>query len=218
MNFLQQCLAYAYNSTYSKVLTGGSRNSTTTTHSTKLRPKDVLRVSPFGPLCNAKGRPLPTSWRAPHIVLYVTSRDVPYRRLENASCRRYDFTLSPDPLNSICNQFSHAWSRWKLLRTRFLFVSNTYISNTRLEQATLGWNWQKIKQILSKNLRLNFYYWKILFFIHVTIQKKIGYIPKNEQKNKCVCIQLFIIQLFISVFSYTINHNENEDETEKQIT
>ena len=29
---------------------------------------------------------------------------------------------------------------------------------------------------------------------------------------------LLFIQLFMSVFSYTINHNENEDETEKQIT
>ena len=133
MNFLQQCLAYAYNSTYSKVLIGGSRNSTTTTHSTKLRSNDVLRVSPFGSVCNAKRRPLPTSWGRPHIVLYVTSRDVPYQHLEDVSCRRYDFTLSRDPLNSVCNQLSHAWSRWKLLTTRFLFVSNTYISNTRLE-------------------------------------------------------------------------------------
>ena len=39
-----------------------------TTHSAKLRPESVLRTSPkdvlwttlFGPLCNAKGRPIPT--------------------------------------------------------------------------------------------------------------------------------------------------------------
>ena len=89
-------------------------------HSAKLRPKDVLRtspkdvpwMSPYGPLCNAKGshlatswgRPLPTSfgcwnmtfwarpnitsWGRPHNVLYVTPRHVPCRRLEDGSCRR----------------------------------------------------------------------------------------------------------------------------------
>ena len=68
----------------------------------KRRPMDVL----IGSLCNAKGSPLPTSWERPlptsigpwnmtswgrpHTVLYVTPWDVPYRRLEDASCRHYE--------------------------------------------------------------------------------------------------------------------------------
>ena len=75
-------------------------------HSAKLRPekvlrtspKDVLWMSPYGPLCNANGRPLPTSlgrwsmtsWGRPHTALYVTPLEVPYRHLEGVSCRRYE--------------------------------------------------------------------------------------------------------------------------------
>ena len=74
------------------------------------RPEEVSkrcpRTSPYRPLCNAKGRPLPTSlgrplltffgswnmtsWGRHHNVLYVTSRGVPCRRLEDFSCRRYE--------------------------------------------------------------------------------------------------------------------------------
>ena len=72
MFYFQQCLVYAYHSTYSKVLRGQSQNSTITTHSTKLCPKDVLRISPnnllwtspSGPLSNAK------------VVSYQHSEDV----------------------------------------------------------------------------------------------------------------------------------------------
>ena len=61
-------------------------------------PKDVLWMSPYGPLCNANGRPLPTSlgrwsmtsWGRPHTALYVTPLEVPYRHLEGVSCRRYE--------------------------------------------------------------------------------------------------------------------------------
>ena len=51
------------------------------THSAKLRPKDVLRTSlkdvlwtsPYGPLCIAKGFPLPTSWGRISVTLLMCS-------------------------------------------------------------------------------------------------------------------------------------------------
>ena len=60
-------------------------------------PKDVQWTSSDGPLCNAKGRPLPrslgrwntTSWGRPHTVLYLASWDIPYWRLEDVYCRCY---------------------------------------------------------------------------------------------------------------------------------
>ena len=70
-----------------------------------------------------------------------------------------------------------------------------------------GWNWQKIKQMLSNTLRLNFRYLKIIRFLHLCyhLKKKTGHILRNEQKNKYACIHEII----------KINHNENEDESEK---
>ena len=66
-----------------------------------------------------------------------------------------------------------------------------------------GWNWQKIKQMLSNNLRLNFFYLKNIHILHQSYHSKIiGDILKNKQNNKYVRI-------------HTINHNENEDENEK---
>ena len=50
------------------------------------------------------------------------------------------------------------------------------------------WNWQKIKQMLSNNFRLNFCSLKI---IHIPYRryypKIIRHTLKNKQKNKCVC-------------------------------
>ena len=61
-------------------------------------------------------------------------------------------------------------------------------------------NWQKVKQMLSNTLRLNFSYLKIIHILHPRYHRKIkGHILKNKLKNKCVCI-------------YTTNRNENEDE------
>ena len=189
MFYFQPCLVYAYKSTYSKVLRGQSRNSSITTHSTKLCPKGVLRMSPnnflwmspSGPLCNGKVRPLPTfwgrplsiswgrwnmkswghpnvtSWGRPHIALDVTSRDVPYRRLLDVPCTRYDVTLSQHLLDSVCNHFSHAWN---ITETITITEKCSHSSST------------------------------------LSSRKKIGHIPKNEQKNKCVCIHE-IIRLII---------------------
>ena len=66
------------------------------------------------------------------------------------------------------------------------FKSNTFISNARL-------NWQKIKQMLSNTLRLNFCYLKIIYILHPRNHRKItGHVLKNKRKNKCVCIHEII--------------------------
>ena len=70
------------------------------------------------------------------------------------------------------------------------FINNTFISNARLKLA-------KIKQMLSKNLRLNFSYLKIIHILHPRYHPKIiGQILKSKPRNKCVCIHE-IIQLII---------------------
>ena len=52
-----------------------------------------------------------------------------------------------------------------------------------------GLNWLKIKQILSKTLRLNFCFLEIIHILHTRYHPKImGRILKNKEKNKCVCI------------------------------
>ena len=64
----------------------------------------------------------------------------------------------------------------------FFKKSNTFISNSRLKLA-------KIKQILSNTLRLNFWHAKIIGILHPRYHLTItGYILKNKQKNKHVCI------------------------------
>ena len=63
------------------------------------------------------------------------------------------------------------------------------------------WNWQKINQMLSNTLRLNFCYLKIIYTIHPYCHPKIIVhilILKNKQKNRCVCIQK-IIRLVIKM-------------------
>ena len=67
-----------------------------------------------------------------------------------------------------------------------------------------GWNWQKIKQKLSNTLRLNFWFLKIIRFLHPSYHPKIVQdILKNTKKNKCVS------------FNEVINDNGNEDQNEK---
>ena len=47
--------------------------------------------------------------------------------------------------------------------------------------------------MLSKTLRLNFRYLKIIHFLHPRYYPKIvGHILKNKQKYKCVCIHEII--------------------------
>ena len=65
--------------------------------------------------------------------------------------------------------------------TRF-FMSKTSLSNAKLKLT-------KNKQMLSNNLRLNFYNFKIIHILDTRYHPKIiGYIQKNKQKNKCICI------------------------------
>ena len=60
-----------------------------------------------------------------------------------------------------------------------------------------GWNWQKIKQMLSNTRRLNFCYLKIIHIFHPHYHPKIiWHIIKNKQKNKYVCFHE-IIRLII---------------------
>ena len=52
-------------------------------------------------------------------------------------------------------------------------------------QATPDWNCQEIKQILSKTLRLNICYLKIIHILHTRYHRKIiGYIFKKQAKEK----------------------------------
>ena len=65
-----------------------------------------------------------------------------------------------------------------------------------------NWDRRKIKQMLSNTLRLHFCYFKIIHILHASHHPKIiEHILKNKQKNRDA-----------------IKHNENEDESEKQIT
>ena len=71
---------------------------------------------------------------------------------------------------------SHA-SKHFVLNTHAFFISNTFISNARLK-------WEKHQAKLSKNLRLNFYYLKLVHFLHPRYHPKIiGDILKNVQKT-----------------------------------
>ena len=60
-----------------------------------------------------------------------------------------------------------------------------------------GWDWQKIKQMLSNTLSLNFWHPKTIGILHPRYHLTIiRYILKNKQKNKHLCIQE-IMQLII---------------------
>ena len=73
--------------------------------------------------------------------------------------------------------------------THFFFISYTFIS-------TPGWNWQKIKQMLSNTLRLNFCYLKIIHILHSRYCLKIiGHILKISKRTSLS-------------WDFTINHNK----------
>ena len=63
-----------------------------------------------------------------------------------------------------------------------LFISKTFI----------GWNWQKIKQMLSNTLRLNFCYLKIIHILHPRYHPKI-----MGHRSKRTSVSVFIIPLII---------------------
>ena len=70
-------------------------------------------------------------------------------------------------------------------RVHAFFISNTF--------ATPGWNWQKVKQMLSNTLKLNFWYLKIIHILHERYHPKmIDHILTNKHKSKCVCIHEII--------------------------
>ena len=67
------------------------------------------------------------------------------------------------------------------------------ISNKQLLLPKPGWNWQKIRQMLSKTLRLNFCYFKIIHVLYPRYHLKLKETyTKNKRNDKCVCIHEII--------------------------
>ena len=102
----------------------------------------------------------------------------------------YPFTF--EVFNKLSLQLSH-YSSPKVLQknliqckyTYFFFISNTFISNTRLK---LVKNQASTKQH-SDTLRLNFSYLTVIHILRRYYQPKIiAHMLKNKQKNKCVFI------------------------------
>ena len=90
-----------------------------------------------------------------------------------------------------------------LLRAARFFISNTFISNTRLKLI-------KNKQMLNNTLRLNFCYLKIIRILHPRYHLKIiRHILKNKPRNKCDCfhviIRLIIMKMKNRSYGYDIN-------------
>ena len=78
------------------------------------------------------------------------------------------------------------------LSTRF-FISNTF---WRMQD----WNRQKIRQILSNTLRLNYCCLKIIHIVYPSYCPKIiGHILKNKQKNRRVCFHEIIWLIIIKM-------------------
>ena len=72
--------------------------------------------------------------------------------------------------------------------TNTCFFYKQHFYNQR--QAEIG---KKIKQMLINTLKLNFCYLEIIHILHPRYHPKIiGYILKNKQKKKCVCIHKII--------------------------
>ena len=84
-----------------------------------------------------------------------------------------------------------------------------------------GLNWQKMKQMLSNILRLNFSYLKIIHIFHSRYHPKIiGHILKNKQKSKRLLIlthlmitheitQLIIMKMKNRSHRYEINRSRS---------
>ena len=81
--------------------------------------------------------------------------------------------------------------------TRFFYKQH-------FNKPTPSGNWQKIEQMLSNTLRLNFCYLKIIHILHPRYHPNIiGYIVKNKQRNNSVCnheiIQLIIMKMKMEI-------------------
>ena len=88
--------------------------------------------------------------------------------------------------------FKFANSHWlNIFQLHFFYKQHYY----KQHQADIS---KKIKHMLSNTLNVN-------FFIHDIIQKIMGHILKNKQKNKCVCHCVKGVQIrsfFWSVFGH----------------
>ena len=60
-----------------------------------------------------------------------------------------------------------------------------------------GRNWEKIKQMLSITLRLNFCYLKIIHILHPSLSENDRTYSKKKAKNKYVCIHE-VVRLIIT--------------------
>lgn len=94
------------------------------------------------------------------------------------------------------------------------FISTTFISNA-------SWNWQKIEQMQTNILRLNFFYLKMIHILHPSYHPKIiRRILKNMQKNKCDRIheimQFIIMKIRMKMknkpYKYDINRPSSRNE------
>ena len=84
-----------------------------------------------------------------------------------------------------------------------------------LLKATPGWNWQKIKQILSNTMRINFCYLKIFHILPPRCHPKIiGHILKNKQKNKYLFIHE-TIRLIITKIKIKIKNRSHRYDTNR---
>ena len=94
------------------------------------------------------------------------------------------------------------------LRKAFLqYASLQAFLQATLLQAAPGWKGQKIKQMVSNTLRLNFWPPQIIRILHSRYNLTItGHILKNKQKNKHVCINE-IMELIIMKMKTKIKIN-----------
>ena len=100
-------------------------------------------------------------------------------------------------------KIGHEWQNLKTL----IFCNLRYalFHKQRFYKQREGWNWQKIKQLLSNTLSLNFCYLKIIHILYPSYRLKIiKYIIKKDKRTS------------VSVFTRLhVNPNVNEDENEK---
>ena len=97
------------------------------------------------------------------------------------------------------------------MRTRF-FYKQQFLQGTR------GWNWQKVKQILSNTLRLNFCFLKIILTLHQRYHPKGRLINKKSIRLSKFNEVLNIMSKIISgCFLYWIKIADNMNEKKQQI-
>ena len=111
--------------------------------------------------------------------------------------------LFPLFISLLCKKFEPCINSTKYT---LFFISNTFISKARLK---LG---GKNQVMLRNTLRLNFCCFNIIHILHPRNHSKIiGHIPKNKQRNKCVCVdeivRLIVMKMKVKRRSYKCDIN-----------